>query len=65
MRVLTETDPAQLLPILNRLSRAAATRAERQAYVAAIREFRRAGRRPATEIGTVTAGSKRQERESQ
>jgi len=53
MRVLTETDPARLLPILNRLARSASTRAERQAYVAAIRQYRRAGRRPATEIGTI------------
>ena len=53
MRVLTETDPAQLLPILNRLARAASTRAERQAYATAIRQYRRAGGRPATQAGTV------------
>lgn len=55
MRVLTETDPAQLLPILNRLARAASTRAERQAYVAAIRQYRRAGARRPTQAGTFAA----------
>lgn len=58
MRVLTETDPAQLLPILNRLARAATTRAERQAYVTAIRQYRRAGARPAALMGTVSSTSR-------
>jgi hypothetical protein len=60
MRVLTETDPAQLLPILNRLARAATTRAERQAYATAIRQYRRAGARPASQVGTVAAAGEDQ-----
>lgn len=43
MRILTETDPAQLLPLLNRLAKAAKTSGERRAYVAALREFRALG----------------------
>jgi len=38
LNILTETDPAQLLPTLNRLARAAATTKERQAYVSAMRD---------------------------
>jgi len=53
VRILTETDPAQMLPMLRRLASEAQTSAQRQAYVAAIREFARVGRRPATDIGTV------------
>lgn len=40
LRILTETDPARLLPLLNRLARAAQTTPERQAYVSAIRQLR-------------------------
>jgi hypothetical protein len=43
LRILTETDPARLLPIMNRLSRAAQTTQQRQAYVTAIRQLRSAG----------------------
>lgn len=38
LNILTETDPAQLLPTLNRLARAAATTKQRQAYVSAMRD---------------------------
>lgn len=38
--LLTETDPARLLQLLNRLARAAQSTQERQAYVMAIREIR-------------------------
>lgn len=54
LRVLTETDPAQLLTTLNRLARSAQTAAQRRAYAAALREIGRVGRRPAAEIGTIT-----------
>lgn len=40
LRILTETEPSRLLPLLNRLARAAQTSQERQAYVAAIRQVR-------------------------
>jgi hypothetical protein len=40
VRILTETDPAQLLPMLSRLAREAHTTSERNALVAAIRELR-------------------------
>ncbi len=40
LEVLTQTDPAKLLPILNRLAAAAKSTQERQAYVAALRELR-------------------------
>jgi hypothetical protein len=40
LKILTETDPAKLLPLLNRLAKAAQTTKERRAYVAAIRELR-------------------------
>lgn len=54
MRILTETDPAELLPVLNRLARAAQTTQERQAYVTAMRQYARVGHRPAAEIGAST-----------
>lgn len=40
LRVLTETDPAELLPMLNKLAQAAQTTQQRQAYVTAIRQLR-------------------------
>lgn len=40
LRILTETDPARLLPLLNRLERAARTSGERRAYVTFRRELR-------------------------
>jgi hypothetical protein len=55
IRILTETDPAQLLPMLRRLSEEATTAGERASYQAMMREYRRVGRRPATELGTVAA----------
>jgi hypothetical protein len=54
MRILTETDPAQMLPMLVRLAREAQNSSQRNAYNAAIREWRRVGRRPAVDVG-VTA----------
>jgi hypothetical protein len=38
--ILTQTDPAKLLPTLNKLAAAAKTTQQRQAYVTAIRELR-------------------------
>jgi hypothetical protein len=55
--LLTETDPARLLPTLNRLSQAAATSAERQAYVAALREIRSIGVRRLSGIIGQNAGA--------
>ncbi|HJX18967.1 MAG TPA: hypothetical protein VJ437_12360, partial [Acidiferrobacterales bacterium] len=49
LRILTETDPAEVLQIMNRLARAAQTTQERQAYVTAIRELRAMG------IGSLTS----------
>lgn len=40
LRVLTETDPAELLPMLNKLAQAANTSQQRQAYVTTIRQLR-------------------------
>ena len=40
LKILTETDPAKLLPILTRLAKEAKTSGERQAYVASIRKLR-------------------------
>jgi hypothetical protein len=65
LRILTETDPAQLLPTLNRLARSAQTAAQRRAYAQAIREFGRVRRRPAAEIGTVTPSNEGSERRRQ
>jgi len=57
LNVLTETDPAQLLPTLNRLARAATTTRERQAYVTTIREMRGRGfERWATPAAILSAG---------
>jgi len=56
--MLTETDPARLLPMLNRLARAAQTTRERQAYVMAIREIRSIGvRRLSGIIGQEAGGA--------
>jgi hypothetical protein len=51
MKILTETDPAELLTIINRLSRAADRVQSNQALSAQLREFGRVGRRPAADIG--------------
>lgn len=65
LRILTETDPAELLPTLNRLARSAQTAAQRRAYAQAIREFGRVGRRPGAEIGTVTPSNEGSDRRRQ
>lgn len=57
MKILGETAPDELLPILTRLAKEARSTQERQAYVATMKAFRRVGRRPAAEIGTITAGA--------
>ena len=41
LRILTETDPARLLPMLNELARAAQTQQTRQAFLTAARQLRR------------------------
>lgn len=55
LEILSTSDPAYLLPTLNRLSRAAQTSQERQAYVTAIRQVQRhqLDRLPAP-IGIIT-----------
>jgi len=57
LNILTRTDPAEVLPILNRLARTAASQAERKAYRDAIRSWKqvRYPRRPGAAAGTVTA----------
>lgn len=53
---LIETDPARLLPILNRLARQAKDARSRAAYVTAIREVRAELRRtPGSMVGSLTA----------
>lgn len=54
--LLTQTDPAQLLPLLNRLARAAQTTAERQAYAATLAEARRIGVRRLSAMAGQTSG---------
>lgn len=58
--LLTQTDPARLLPLLNRLARSATTTQQRQAYVTALREIRSIGTRRLSgivgqKIGQATA----------
>jgi len=62
IRILTETDPAEMLPMLSRLAREAQTSAQRQAYIAAIRELGATGRTvgPATGVGLTTAAGQEQ-----
>lgn len=56
LRTLIETDPAQLLPILNRLAQQAKTVQVRNAYVAALRDVRSELRRsPSGFVGAATA----------
>lgn len=57
LKNLTETDPEQVIPMLQRLAREAKTTTERQAYVTALREFKRVGHRPAVEMGSVVEWS--------
>lgn len=55
MQNLTETDPAKVLPMLNRLARQAKTTKERMEYVTAIRQMRRASPAPLIGAGIVSA----------
>ncbi len=55
--VLTQTDPAQLLPVLNRLAQASTTTRQRQAYAAAIREIRSGAFARAAPASGVAAGN--------
>jgi hypothetical protein len=55
LKNLTDTDPATVLETLQRLSKQAKTTGERRAYVIAMKEFAKVGRRPAAELGTVSA----------
>lgn len=55
MRTLIETDPAELLPTLNRLAQQAKTTQQRQAYVTAIRQARGVGLGAIPGSGTVAA----------
>jgi hypothetical protein len=67
MRILTETDPAQMLPMLVRLSREAQNTAQRNAYDQTIREWLRVARRgattagPAVETGLITTTTDREQ----
>jgi hypothetical protein len=54
--LLTQTDPAQLLPTLNRLARAAQTTQERQAYVTAIRDAMSGAIRNLAPVTGIAAG---------
>ncbi|MGF1623059.1 MAG: hypothetical protein ACFCUR_20930 [Rhodomicrobiaceae bacterium] len=58
MKILTETEPENMLSTLNRLAQSAKTAKQRQEYVTAIRELRAA--RPSYGVGmgtAITAGS--------
>jgi hypothetical protein len=57
VRILTETDPAQMLPMLDRLAREASSAGERQAYQDMLRNWAHVGRRGAVEIGATTSAS--------
>lgn len=54
---ITETDPAKVLATIRRLAVQAKTTKERQAYVIALREFGKVGRRPASDVGTISAAT--------
>ncbi len=56
LKILTETDPAKLLPILTRLAKEAKTSGERQAYVASIRKLRAGTFRGASPAIGIQAG---------
>jgi hypothetical protein len=60
LEILTQTDPAKLLPTLNRLAQAAKTTQQRQAYVTAIRELRAANRPGVSAIAGENMGRKEQ-----
>lgn len=55
METLTETDPAKVLPMLNRLARQAKTTQERMEYVAAIRQLRKTSQTSAIGTGVVAS----------
>lgn len=61
LQTLTETDPAQLLPMLNRLARQARTTQQRQAYVHAIRELRGERALSLTGVPITASQDRRQE----
>ncbi len=55
IRILTATDPAEVLPMLKRLAAEAKTAGERAELQLTIRQLARVGRRPAADLGTVAA----------
>jgi hypothetical protein len=57
VRILTETDPAQMLPMLDRLAREASSAGEREAYQEMLRQFAYVGRRGAADVGAVTTST--------
>jgi hypothetical protein len=54
--LLTQTDPAQLLPLLNRLAQSATNSAQRRAYMDALREARSIGVRRLASVAGQMAG---------
>jgi hypothetical protein len=64
LKILTSTDPAEVLPILNRLARTARSQAERKAYRDAIRQWRQVQypNRPGTAAGAVASTTAERER---
>jgi hypothetical protein len=65
MQILGETSPDKLLPNLQRLAREARSYQERQAYVAALRAFKKAALDAGVSIGTVTAAEPRSDNRNQ
>jgi hypothetical protein len=55
VRILTETSPSEVIPMLRRLRDEARTARERQLMDVAIREFAKVGRRPGADAGAVAA----------
>jgi hypothetical protein len=55
VRILTETTPGEVIPMLRRLRDEARTARERQLMDVAIRELGKVGRRPGADLGTVSA----------
>jgi hypothetical protein len=65
MQILGETSPDKLLPNLQRLAREARSYQERQAYVAALRAFKKAALDAGVSIGTVTDAEPRSDNRNQ
>jgi len=57
IRILTETNPAEALPVLRRLRDEAKNTRDRQLMDVAIREFGKVGRRPGADVGATVGAT--------